>query len=277
MSAVVRPDSAIGRLARAARADGPVLRIRATPRLARFLVAAGARPAPADDIMTVGFPSREAGKTRAGFPQAPREETGRPKVRLFAIADIVSYSRLSARLQMLSQKDLRGIIDRGMEAAGVPLGQVLRQDQGDGMLLVFPPGTDIWKVLAVMPRYLNDELAARNQDMAEHAQMRIRLAFVLGAGAQTQVGLVGAAPVAVARLAHSGAFLRATLAAPQAQCSVIIDDYLHGEWTRQGLHADASLEEYVPVSVSYPDKGTEETAWMRLFGYSGQQVMSLLG
>ena len=52
-----RPERMIGRLARAARSDKPVLRITVAPRLARFLVAAGARPAPSRDIMTVEFPS----------------------------------------------------------------------------------------------------------------------------------------------------------------------------------------------------------------------------
>jgi hypothetical protein len=48
----------IGRLAEAARSDKPVLRIRAAPRLAQFLIAAGARPVPVDDT-AVDLPTPE--------------------------------------------------------------------------------------------------------------------------------------------------------------------------------------------------------------------------
>jgi len=43
-----------------------------------------------------------------------------------------------------------------------------------------------------------------------------------------------------------------------------------------GFRADINPFDYAPVRVSYPDKGFEATAWLRLFGYSGQQVSSLL-
>jgi hypothetical protein len=49
----VRPDSFLGRLVQAARADMPVIRVSAPPGIAKFLVAAGARPAPVGDSMTV--------------------------------------------------------------------------------------------------------------------------------------------------------------------------------------------------------------------------------
>jgi hypothetical protein len=207
---------------------------------------------------------------------APEVGDGRPELALYAFADIVGYSQLNVRLQKLSQDDLVSFLDRSMAEAGVNPGQVSAQDQGDARLLTFSAGTDVAKVLAVMPRSLNDELVARNRDMAEHAGMRVRLAFSMGASTRGAAGLVGGAPIAVARIANSDAFRRAMRAAPRAQCGLLIDDYLHGEWVRQGFRADINPDDYASVRVWYPDKGFDATAWMRLFGYSGQQVSTLV-
>jgi hypothetical protein len=201
----------------------------------------------------------------------------RPEFALYSFADIVGYSALNARQQKLSQYDLVGVLGHGMAEAGVSPEQVAAQDQGDARLLTFPAGTDFAKVLAVMPRSINDELVARNRDMAGHARMRVRLAFSVGASIRGEAGLVGAAPIAVVRIANSAVFRQAMRVASRAQCGLIIDDYMHGELVRQGFRADINPDDYAPVRVSDPDKGFEATAWMRLFGYSSQQVRSLTG
>src|ERR1700722_3724867 len=199
----------------------------------------------------------------------------RPESALYSFADIVGYSQLNARLQKSGQDDLAHILDQGIAEAGVQPDRVASQDQGDARLLTFPAGTDVAKVLAVMPRCLNDELAARNRDMAEHARMRVRLACSMGASSRGATGLVGAAPIAVVRIADSPVFRRAMRAAPRVQCGLIIDDHLHSEWVRQGFRADINPDDYAPVRVSYPEKGFNAMAWMRLFGYSREQVRSL--
>ena len=208
---------------------------------------------------------------------APGSPDGDPGHALHAFADIVGYSKLNVRLQRLGQDDLVSILDRGMAEAGVQPTRVAAQDQGDARLLAFPAVTDVAKVLAVMPRTINDELLARNRDMAEHAWMRVRLAFSMGVSGRGGAGLIGAAPIAVARMANSELLRRAMRAAPQAQCGLLIDDYLHKQWVQQGFRADINPDDYVPVRISYPDKGFDEMCWLRLFGYPGQQVSSLLG
>jgi class 3 adenylate cyclase len=216
-----------------------------------------------------------AAQSVAQSAQAPGD--GGPRHALYAFADIVGYSKLSLRLQKLGQEDLVSILDRAMAEAGIAPGRVAAQDQGDARLLAFPPGTDVAKVLAVMPRTLNDELLARNRDMAEHAWMRVRLAFSMGVSARGAAGLAGAAPIAVARMANSELFRSAMRAAPRAQCGLLIDDYLHRQWVQQGFRADINPADYVPVRVRHPDKGFDETCWLRLFGYYGRQLSSLLG
>jgi hypothetical protein len=142
---------------------------------------------------------------------------------------------------------------------------------------MFPADADAGRVLAVMPRFLNDELLARNQDMAPHARTRIRIAFTMGVSLPGATGLAGEAPIAVARLVNWAPFRHAMAAATHAQVGVIIDDHLHGQYVRQRFRADIGSRDYVPVRVAQADKGFDAAAWVRLFGYTAEQVAGLLG
>ena len=219
--------------------------------------------------------STTIGDTRAA-EHAPAAPGRGPAAALYAFADIVSYSRLSARLQKMSQDDLAELLEVSLAEAGIRPEQVAAQDQGDARLLAFPAGTDPGRVLAVMPRHLNDELLARNEDMAPHARMRVRLSYTMGVAVPGATGLAGGAPIAVVRLGNSDVFRQAMAAFPDAQCGVIIDSYLHGEYVRQGFRADVSPGDYLSVHVSNPGKGFDAAAWMKLFGHSSRQVAALL-
>jgi hypothetical protein len=216
-----------------------------------------------------------------GAPPAPEEARGRhgraPEHALYAFADIVGYSQLTARLQKSSQDYLASALDDGIAEADVPPELVAWQDQGDARMMMFPADADAGRVLAVMPRYLNDELLARNQDMAPHARTRIRVAFTMGVSVPGATGLAGEAPIAVARLVNWVPFRHAMTAAAHAQVGVIIDDHLHGQYVRQPFRADMSSRDYVPARVSHAGKGFDAAAWVRLFGYTAEQVATLLG
>ena len=124
-----------------------------------------------------------------------------PVSALYAFGDIVGYSKLNARLQEESQDRLARALDRSLAEAGVRPDTVMPQDQGDARLLRFPASTDVAKVLAIMPHYLNGDLLARNEDLAPHARMRVRLSFTMGPAMPGKTGLAGEAPIAVVRLA----------------------------------------------------------------------------
>jgi hypothetical protein len=222
--------------------------------------------------MSVGAPAPAARHEE----EAPRPPDGAPQQALYAFADITGYSSLTARLQKISQDDLAALLDASVAEAGVRPELATPQDQGDARLLAFPAGTDAGRILAVLPRYFNDGLIARNRDMASHARMRVRLGFAMGAAVPAGTGLTGGAPIAAVRLANAAVFRRAMNEAPEAACGVIVDNYLHGEFVRLQFRPDMSPDDYVPVRVSYPDKGFEAEAWLRLMGYTSQQVIGLL-
>ena len=213
---------------------------------------------------------RIAERTRA-------ETGGSPVTALYAFGDIVGYSRFNARLQEESQDRLSKVLDRSLGEAGVRPEVVTPQDQGDARLLSFPPDTDVARVLAVMPHYINSELLARNEDLAPHARMRMRLSFTMGPATPGTTGHAGDAPIAVARLVNFGGFRSAMTKATQANCGVIMDDYLYRSYVQQDFRPDMNAQEYVSVLVSIPEKGFQAAAWVRLFGCYRQQVESLLG
>ena len=55
-----------------------------------------------------------------------------------------------------------------------------------------------------------------------------------------------------------------------------MDDYLHSQYVKLRFCPDIHPDDYVSARVSYPDKGFEALAWLKLFGYSGEQVAGLL-
>ncbi len=211
---------------------------------------------------------------------APEQASGRrgraPEHGLYAFADIVGYSLLDARLQKISQDYLARLLDDGVAEADVRPDAVPWQDQGDARMTKFPSDVDAGKILAVMPRLINDELLARNRDMAPHARIRIRMAFTMGVSVPGATGLAGQAPIAVARLINWDRFRHAMTKAGDAQVGVIIDDHLYGQYVRQGFRADLDPGDYTAARVTYPDKGFDAAAWVKLFGWTGERVAELL-
>jgi class 3 adenylate cyclase len=184
---------------------------------------------------------------------------------LHAFADIVSYSRLNVRQQRDSQDRLVRMLNESLAEANVRPSQVLTQDQGDARFLVFPAGTDVTRVLAVMPWYLNKTLIACNRDLAASARLRLRLSFALGLAGRGATGVTGTAATAVVRLSNAARFRQAIAGAPQASLGVIVDDQLYHQYIKLDFRPDLSPEEYLPVQVSDSDKGFNAKAWIRIF------------
>jgi hypothetical protein len=196
---------------------------------------------------------------------------------LYGFADIIGWSKLNARLQAQSTGDLVDFLELGMVEASIDPDQVEVQDQGDARFLTFPAGTDPAEVLAKLPRRMDHQLAARNRDMAAHAQLRVRMAFSMGASAPGAAGRVGQAPIAVARLVNSDILRCVMRRAAEVRCGVIIDSYLYEQCVQQRFRADLDPGDWAIAPVSIPEKGFEATGWVRLFGRTGEQSRGLLG
>jgi hypothetical protein len=224
-------------------------------------------PASPESAASPAAPARPA----AGSPGGPPAST------LYAYADIVGYSRFNARLQEESQDRLVRILDASLTEAGLRPEAVTGQNQGDARLLRFPAAADVGRVLAVMPRHLQGELAARNEFMAPQARLRVRLAYAMGISVEGRAGLVGNAPIAVVRLANASTFRQAMGAVPRADSGVILDTYLYDQYVRQDFRPDMGAAEYIPVRVHDPAKAFTADAWLRLPGCPPDELSALVG
>jgi hypothetical protein len=65
--------------------------------------------------------------------------------------------------------------------------------------------------------------------------------------------------------------------AEEVRCGVIIDSYLYEQCVRQRFGADLDPADWAAARVCIPEKGFEETAWVRLLGRTGEQASGLLG
>lgn len=201
---------------------------------------------------------------------------GSPVSSLYAFADIVGYSRLNVSQQEDSQDRFARILDHSLTEAGILPAAVMTQNQGDARFLGFAADTDAARILAVMPRQFHADLRVRNNDLAAHARLRVRLSFAMGPAVPGKTGLAGEAPVTVVRLSNSAIFRRAIQAVPQAHLGVIMDDYLFRQYVRQGFRSDLNPEDYLPVQVSDPEKHFEAAAWIRIPGCSPQRLRPLI-
>lgn len=216
------------------------------------------------------------GPAAAGNASRRRAAGGGPVHALYGFADIVGWSSLNARLQALSTSDLVDFLELGLIEAGIDPEQVDGQDQGDARFLTFPSQADPGEVLAKLPRRMDHQLAARNRDMAAHAQMRVRMAFSMGASAPGAAGRVGQAPIAVARLVNSDILRSVMGAAQEVRCGVIVDSYVYEEYIKQRFRVDLEPADWVQVQVTAPSKNFEAAAWIRLLGRTGEQLRGLL-
>lgn len=216
-------------------------------------------------------------KPSADTTQRPSgEKASHPVNTLHAVADIVAYSRFNAGQQVQAQDRLAQVLDRSMTEAGANPATVMTQDHGDARFLSFPMKTNVARVLAVMPRHLNDELTAGNQDMTLDARLRIRLSFAMGPVEQGKTGLIGTAPITVERLSSAARFRLAMKAAPSAYLGVIMDDHLYDSYVRPGFRPDMNAHDYLHVHLIDPEKDFEAGAWIRLFGCSPRELATLL-
>lgn len=195
---------------------------------------------------------------------------------LHGFVDIVGYSRLPVSLQRRSQEYLANLLSEGITRAGISPELVDCQDQGDARMMTFPAGTDAGRVLAEMPRYVHDELLEHNHHMRLPARLRLRMAFTMGVSEPGATGRVGAAPIAVARLADWTRFRRIMGETPEAYVGVIIDEHLYGEYVRQSFRSDMDPRDYAQAHISNPEKTFEADAWVRILRFTGEKVAALL-
>ena len=193
--------------------------------LATLKIVGGTVPAPDPAAVTATVPPPE--------PEPERARDGRVEQRLGFGVDVVRYSARSTPQQFEVQRRLDALVRQVLTDIGLPLRDTDRQDAGDGMMVVLPPGPELHRVL---PGLLHGWLSRLTADNVAHPQDRIRLRLSVGAGpfAASAIGFAGSTIIEIGRLLDSPVLRRAVVAHPTADLVALVSDRLHADVVGEG-------------------------------------------
>lgn len=182
-------------------------------------------------------------------------------VRLCIAADIEKYSRFHNLEAMRAQERFVELMRLARAHAGIDEADVVTESAGDSQYAVLPAGLD---ETVVVPRLLAGfDLAARtvNNDLNDHARLRVRVALDRGLVTPSVNGWVGRSTIAVHRLLDSQPLRAALAERPDRDCAVIVSDTIYQDVARHGYEG-LSPSEFGEALVSLPNKNFTERAWL---------------
>ena len=96
--------------------------------------------------------------------------------------DIVGFTRPDRNEETQShlRHILYGMIREAFTGSGIPWGDCLRQDRGDGALFVLPPTIPPHVIIDPLPERLRNLIRRNNQFTTEPARMQVRLSLNIG-------------------------------------------------------------------------------------------------
>lgn len=195
---------------------------------------------------------------------APKQVSPAPAngtVRLCIAADIEKYSRFHNLEAMRAQERFVELMRLARAHAGLDEAEVVTESAGDSQYAVLPAGLD---ETVVVPRLLAGfDRAARtvNNDLNDHARLRVRVALDRGLVTPSVNGWVGRSTVAVHRLLDSQPLRTALAERPDRDCAIIVSDTIYQDVARHGYDG-ISPSEFSEALVNLPDKNFTERAWL---------------
>ena len=151
----------------------------------------------ADELLP---PGKRAGLTKPVKPAAAR--SAQLRQRLILAFDIVGYSAPDrSHVHLLDvRSSLYSILRRALEESGVQWDESLREDQGDGLLVVLPHGAPVEAIVSDLPGRLTEILREHNDHRSASAELKVRMAIHSDEITSDAHNLSGRAPVLAFRL-----------------------------------------------------------------------------
>jgi hypothetical protein len=180
--------------------------------------------------------------------------------RLCVTGDVEGYSRRDPGEHGRIQSVLVDVLDRALAAAGLAPGDCGRQEQGDGHLIVMPPGIDEPRVIRWFLRELESELGAANRHVRAEYAVRLRVALDEDVVFLEANGFGGDGVVRAHRLRDCAA-AKAALAVARGDFIVVVSDRLYHGCVRTAF-AGVPEWRFEPATATVPDKGFAEPCWI---------------
>ncbi len=188
--------------------------------------------------------------------------------RISFVVDIEGYSRRTAPGQVDAQGRLLWTVTHALRAAGVSSTECERQDQGDGQLIILPPGVDEARVPPTLILAMHSALHRVNAVPGEAGRLRMRVALAQGPVQIAPTGFVGAGVVDACRILDSDPPRQALKRHGEADLVVIVSADLYHQVFAQDYTAGLTGREFQPVKVVMSAKGYRADAYLYVPGAS---------
>jgi hypothetical protein len=182
-------------------------------------------------------------------------------VRLCLSADLENFSRFRRVEATSAQNRLIEALRRARRHAGIREEHTALQPSGDGEFAILPPGLNGPVAIPKLAEGLWMALREINQDLSDHARIRLRVAMYQGHVSPGHSGWCGYATTAVHRLLDSPAARTSLDENSKADFVFLVGTDIYRDYISddQGW---LSPEQFNRVTVDMPAKGFHETAWI---------------
>lgn len=193
--------------------------------------------------------------------------TLRPAVhRAILVVDVESFghpARTNAH-QLAVRESMYKALQRSFTRARIGWSGCVKEDRGDGALVLIPSAVPKGKLVTKLPAYLAEALARHNAACPEQQRIRLRMALHAGEVHQDAHGYVGGSINLAFRLVEAPV-VKTALRDSAAVIALIVSDWFYQEVVRH--HPVAEPSSFCAAQVVM--KETHTTAWLRLLGSAG--------
>jgi hypothetical protein len=146
---------------------------------------------------------------------------------LFAV-DIAEFTRPDRDddIRMFMREELYRILERSFDGSGIPWTACFREDRGDGVLVVVPPGIAATGIIDPLPERLRGLIRRHNHVSSAAAHIQLRVAAHLGPVDHDGHGFIGSDVDFLFRMLDARP-LKHALASTGADLALIVSDYVY--------------------------------------------------
>jgi hypothetical protein len=162
-------------------------------------------------------------------PRAPWHPiVGNGQVFTMFATDIAGYSsaRRDEEIRLHLRDALYRMLREALPGAGIPWEACHHEDQGDGVLVLIPPGVPAEGVIDPLPVRLRHMLRRHNRISSEAARMQLRATMHVGPVYADAHGVTSAELTHLFRLLDAGP-LRRALSSQDAELALAVSGYVH--------------------------------------------------
>jgi hypothetical protein len=146
---------------------------------------------------------------------------------LFA-ADIAGFTAPGRDddIRLYLHEELYKLLEKAFDGSRIPWNRCFREDRGDGVLIVIPPGAACKNLIDPLPERLRGLIRRHNHVFRDAARIQLRTAAHVGPVDHDGHGFIGSDINLLFRMLNARPLKRA-LASSSAELALIISDYLY--------------------------------------------------